>query len=53
LYSLPLDVILQTYNTSIQDQNNVMFLFKVLEETAEQVSDRVIDAEAVHFRASE
>ncbi len=26
-----------------------MFLFKVFEEIAEQVSDRVIDAEAVQF----
>ncbi len=39
-------------STSILDQNYVMFLFKVFEEIAEQVSDRVIDAEAVQFTAS-
>ncbi len=42
----------QTCSTSILDQNYVLFLFKVFEEIAEKVSDRVIDAEAVQFTAS-
>ncbi len=33
--------------TSILDPHYVLFLFKVFEEIAEKVSDRVIDAEAV------
>ncbi len=43
LYSLPLD----GRHVVILDQNYIMFLFKVFEEIAEQVSDRVIDAEAI------
>ncbi len=45
LYSLPLD------GRHVMDQNDIMFLFKVFEKTAEQVSYCVIDAEAVQFTA--
>ncbi len=49
LYSLPLD---GRRGTSILDQNYVMFLFKLFEKIAEQVSYHVIDVEAIQFIAN-